>query len=1120
MSAPKSLPSQIDRYIDLSLISSEDGFEVCSAYDFAGNEEVELALVPWHALSAVPTTVLRSSLEKLENLEHRSIVNVIDTGVDEKSALVYVATRSQSAPREAPATNTWGQYHQAIGKTVLEALAYAHSVGVTHGGLAANSVVFGVARRPRLRHLGIVELISCSSTLVAPAPRAQTPTFSKDLRDYVEIVVRALTSSGLDSDWQDSLQRSECPLEVVEVFHRAVTGDEELVNAEALAGVLEQVLGSPLRQRGPESAIALTLSPSASKAIEEKLPDEVSPPLDIVRRDLESTVHASFRTEWIENSPTLNTYEIYLYGKRLKYSTKVAEGHLVIVNAVPIDSNGDIQRGAAWECDQPMSLKSSSDGAKAKNLTNFTDSLSRFHLNTYKPISEALFLEWLKQLDTKRSLEEFREQPLPYSSFAQDGFIYTFQVAEDWDEDLTGQRRGARAEGASRKLVLGEVTNSTVGTVQMSLDNPAESPPPEGELVVDVGASTLALERQKRALQAVRFGNRSIARPDLHDLLLDPAASTHAKQIEPQRWFIENLDADKKAAIRGALATDDFFLVTGPPGTGKTQFIAELTAQVLAKKPTARILLTSQTHVALDNALERIRELLPEASLTRVGSRDGVKIAESVHDLLLPEQIRTWQIELRERGERNLVAMAEAAGADISALRTSARLSTLIGLADSIPRVEGALAALREEVDASGRVGDQQGVVLTTSQLTQNKVKQAGHKQKVKQLRNERDRLVAQVATSVGLPREDVLNLNGDELRQLRSSLIKATSDLEDWQEIIKLQDDWVQRLTSPREFEVPFLRERQVVAGTCIGLAALRNLEQIPFDLCIFDEASKATATESLVPMVRARRWVMVGDDRQLPPFQDEALFDPDFANDTPTELDREELRTTLFTRLCENLPKENQALLRTQYRMVPAIGNLISACFYDNELTTQERVRPAELKAAMPEPVRWLDTGAISGHNEFSAGAGKGYVNSVEQEQIVAWLSDLDSRLGVVGGDSGRKFQVLVTSSYRSQVFALRRVAAELQPSLDHLIVDVNTVDAVQGREVDVLVFSVTRSNSNGQWGFMKSDARINVALSRGRYGLVIVGDRKFALNAGASLGRVSRYLESQQKAGNGQI
>lgn len=128
------------------------------------------------------------------------------------------------------------------------------------------------------------------------------------------------------------------------------------------------------------------------------------------------------------------------------------------------------------------------------------------------------------------------------------------------------------------------------------------------------------------------------------------------------------------------------------------------------------------------------------------------------------------------------------------------------------------------------------------------------------------------------------------------------------------------------------FLKTCQVVGGTALGFLGHPAARDLEFDLCIFDEASKATATETLVPLARSRQWILVGDTRQLPPIDEDILRDKKVMKDY--QLIPELVQTTLFQYLANHTEFPVRHLLREQYRMTPAIGNLISTCFYNGEL------------------------------------------------------------------------------------------------------------------------------------------------------------------------------------------
>src|SRR5262245_62521762 len=116
--------------------------------------------------------------------------------------------------------------------------------------------------------------------------------------------------------------------------------------------------------------------------------------------------------------------------------------------------------------------------------------------------------------------------------------------------------------------------------------------------------------------------------------MLAHASATSAAAV-PGYFRRLRVDDAKQAALRGAIGSQDVVLVSGPPGTGKTTFIAELVLQTLRRSPGSRLLITSQTHVALDNAIERIVQADKAIPILRIGRAGDDRIAESVREFLL-----------------------------------------------------------------------------------------------------------------------------------------------------------------------------------------------------------------------------------------------------------------------------------------------------------------------------------------------------------------------------------------------------------------------------------------------------------------------------------------------------
>jgi superfamily I DNA and/or RNA helicase len=323
-------------------------------------------------------------------------------------------------------------------------------------------------------------------------------------------------------------------------------------------------------------------------------------------------------------------------------------------------------------------------------------------------------------------------------------------------------------------------------------------------------------------------------------------------------------------------------------------------------------------------------------------------------------------------------------------------------------------------------------------------------------------------------------------LEERSNKLINPNApDVKMFQQLISIQAEWFDCFGRNDKFNTPLIKRSAVVAGTCIGIP--RYIQDIEFDLCIVDEASKATATEVLVPMSRSHRWILVGDTKQLPPFQDEASRDAEFLE--KYELTQDDIRETLFDRLLRTLPEGCCKVLEIQHRMVAPIGNLISECFYkETPLKSARTDLDKHLSKVLPQPVTWLTTSKLPNYQEQSANSM--FSNICEVNVIVQLLH----RLNQMAEEAEKNYNVAVLSGYSAQVKLLNRgINAELN-NWKGLTIECDTVDAFQGREADIAVYSITRSNKQGKIGFLRNEARLNVALSRGKVGLVIVGDHYF--------------------------
>jgi regulator of nonsense transcripts 1 len=269
-------------------------------------------------------------------------------------------------------------------------------------------------------------------------------------------------------------------------------------------------------------------------------------------------------------------------------------------------------------------------------------------------------------------------------------------------------------------------------------------------------------------------------------------------------------------------------------------------------------------------------------------------------------------------------------------------------------------------------------------------------------------------------------------------------------------------------------LAAADVVASTCSG-AGDDHLENMAFPFCVLDEAAQSTEPGALVPLVRAHAAVLVGDAAQLPP----TILSPEVA--------RSGLARSLPERL-GRVPGLEALLLDTQYRMHPGLSFFPSGRFYGGRLkdgvSAADRKQPRGLTWPAPSgaPLAFLD---VLDGAEVRVRDGNGSASNAAEARAVARLvKRLAAANDVAAADIG------VITPYAAQVRSIQRALADALPAKVAADVEVRTVDGFQGREKEIIVFSTVRANPERQLGFTADARRLNVAITRARRGLIVVG------------------------------
>ena len=273
-----------------------------------------------------------------------------------------------------------------------------------------------------------------------------------------------------------------------------------------------------------------------------------------------------------------------------------------------------------------------------------------------------------------------------------------------------------------------------------------------------------------------------------------------------------------------------------------------------------------------------------------------------------------------------------------------------------------------------------------------------------------------------------------------------------------------------------------RVIASTLVG-AGSKLLDGRKFNTVFIDEAAQALEAACWIPIRRASRVILAGDHCQLPPTV------------KSLEAIKGGLSKTLMERLVQNKP-ECVSLLQVQYRMNDEIMQFSSDYFYHGQMKSAPDVAHRLIYEG-DTPVQWLDTSAINvgpgdqyDFREQFVGESFGRINKGEAQLAMSVLQIYFQRIGKQRILDDR-IDVGIISPYRAQVQYLKRLIKKrpfFKPFL-HLI-SINTVDGFQGQERDVILISMVRANREGQIGFLHDLRRMNVAVTRARMKLLIVG------------------------------
>ncbi|KIJ54640.1 hypothetical protein M422DRAFT_220966 [Sphaerobolus stellatus SS14] len=519
---------------------------------------------------------------------------------------------------------------------------------------------------------------------------------------------------------------------------------------------------------------------------------------------------------------------------------------------------------------------------------------------------------------------------------------------------------------------------------------------------------------------------------DFFSLVLKPRLSPIPKfapsQIE-RAMKTHQVNEPQAAAILGSMQTEGFSLIQGPPGTGKTWTICGIVGSFLSSRPRpATIIQTGRpTNAAAKQPSLKILVCAPS-------------------NAAIDEVAKRLRDGVRTSDGKIVVPNVVRVGAE-EAINVSVRDISLDHLVDdklsdnqkSNDSGKMRLVSLRAEMDAL--VATRNSKLQEMTNIEHNTSRLEAIQQEVKSLNAKRFEL-------------------GRKLNNLKDQQVNNRRTLD----------------AARRKCRIDVLQDADVICSTLSG-AGHEVLENVDFEMVIIDEAAQSVELSSLIPLrFRAKRCIMVGDPQQLPP----TVLSPLAM--------KYKYDQSLFLRLQKSRP-DAVHLLSIQYRMHPDISRLPSKLFYGERLLdgpgmAEKTIQPWHTNSLFGSykfvnVFRGKEQGAVAGHS---------MMNTVECDVAVALYNRLNTEYAKLNLD----FKVGVISMYRAQLLQLKKTFRAAFGADIVNKVDFNTVDGFQGQEKDIIILSCVRAGPQVQSiGFLADQRRLNVAMTRARSSLFILGN-----------------------------
>ena len=721
------------------------------------------------------------------------------------------------------------------------------------------------------------------------------------------------------------------------------------------------------------------------------------------------------------------------------------------------------------------------------------------------------------------------------------------------------------------------------------------------KVIIDTERTNVILERLTNVISNIKEGKINSDNIRILDLLMNDSKPKYGKKSVHS--VSRKLNDDQNEAVVNSINAEDFHLIIGPPGTGKTYVIEELIKQFLKRKQ--KTLITAWTNLAVDNIVKRLPKK-EKKNLIRIGPIDEVdsevkefsifekmkehkdwKEVERQRELrdclfkLIPkikeeidlaqkiidqskdtsrvfnEELGNLALEKKKYEELVSIPIKEINIGDVSNIENELskidnKSNFLLSLSKNILHMNNLKSKLPNQDKLKLLKRDTRNMKLSLmgkkvsslfsqknkkeiSKLEKEYEKNRKYLDEISKVEKEYSELKKTNETTFqkiyddkdGTPDKDALNLEFEAYKLLEEKYFKLLEEqessnvkiskinkevygiyLESLNKKIDLIDIKIKGINTEMYSQInnrnnlhekyvnlvasldfykknidklikaiisEIIENAKVIASTAVS-SCHYFLDNTEFDVMIMDEASQVASFMSLLPLMKSKKFILVGDNKQLQPIEEGNIS--------------KEMNLSIFNRLFEMYP-EDSTFLPTQYRMHKTIAQIANEIFYEGKLRTskQSAERILNLKVGKhlflnPKiPVVFIDTSKVN-YYEDEVGAG---CSNAQEAKYVAYLVSLFIKKGIKAKDIG------IITPYVKQCYLIE----EFLDNIKIKGVEVNTVHKFQGREKDIIIMSFAKSKKYSfplyKLKFIENKTLVNVAITRARKKLILVGNSK---------------------------